>query len=97
MRKNRKSIGSDLRRLDRHKVTAAELREAPPLTAAQLERAVIRDGGKVVRRGRPRSDNPKQAVKLRIDGDVLSKFRKTGAGWQTRINETLRRAAARMK
>ena len=29
---------------------------------------------------------------LRIDADVVEYFRKTGPGWQTRINDTLRRA-----
>jgi uncharacterized protein (DUF4415 family) len=30
---------------------------------------------------------------LRIDADVVEHFRATGPGWQTRINDTLRRAA----
>jgi uncharacterized protein (DUF4415 family) len=47
----------------------------------------------LVRPGRPPSDNPKQALKLRIDADVVEHFRRTGPGWQTRINNTLRRAA----
>jgi len=47
------------------------------------------------KRGRPPSPNPKQAVNLRLDADVLAHFRSTGPGWQTRINETLRRAAKR--
>jgi uncharacterized protein (DUF4415 family) len=36
---------------------------------------------------------PKLAIKLRLDPDVIEYFRATGPGWQTRINETLRRAA----
>ena len=32
----------------------------------------------------------KQAVKLRIDADVLSWFRATGKGYQTRMNNVLR-------
>jgi len=36
--------------------------------------------------------NPKQAVKLRLDADVLAAYRKTGTGWQTRINADLRKA-----
>jgi uncharacterized protein (DUF4415 family) len=42
--------------------------------------------------GRPRIENPKQAVKLRIDADVLATFRESGPGWQTRINGILRAA-----
>jgi uncharacterized protein (DUF4415 family) len=32
----------------------------------------------------------KTQVTLRIDTEVLNKFRATGAGWQSRINEALR-------
>ena len=34
----------------------------------------------------------KTAVSLRLDADVVDYFRKTGPGWQTRINAALRRA-----
>lgn len=44
--------------------------------------------------GRPRIENPKEAVKLRIDADVLAKFRESGPGWQTRINGILRAAVS---
>jgi uncharacterized protein (DUF4415 family) len=43
--------------------------------------------------GRPRMANPKQAVKLRLDADLLAHFRATGPGWQTRINAALRKIA----
>jgi len=45
------------------------------------------------KRGRPRGSvqaTTKEAVKLRLDADVLAALRSTGDGWQTRINETLR-------
>ncbi len=44
------------------------------------------------RRGRPPLARPKEAIKLRIDADVLDRFRETGRGWQTRLNEALRKA-----
>jgi len=44
-------------------------------------------------RGRPKSAAPKEAVKLRLDPDVLAHFRATGPGWQTRVNKALREAA----
>lgn len=43
-------------------------------------------------RGRPPGSN-KQLVSLRLDRDVLEKFRATGPGWQSRINEALRKAS----
>ncbi len=46
-------------------------------------------------RGRPKSQRPKVAVKLRLDPDVLAAFKADGPGWQTRINITLREAMAK--
>ena len=43
--------------------------------------------------GRPKSANPKEALNIRLDADVLEHFRATGPGWQTRINAALRKAA----
>ncbi len=42
--------------------------------------------------GRPVSENPKKQVTLRLDPDVIEKFRATGKGWQSRINAELRKA-----
>src|SRR5262249_37250490 len=67
--------------------------DAPELTREMAERADLYHGNKLIRRGRPPSDNPKQALKLRLDADVVEHFRATGPGWQTRINDTLRLAA----
>lgn len=67
--------------------------DAPELTEEFFERADWYRGDKLVRAGRPPSENPKLALKLRIDPDVIEYFRATGPGWQTRINDTLRRAA----
>jgi uncharacterized protein (DUF4415 family) len=50
-------------------------------------------GERLVRRGRPKSDNPKHAVSLRLDPDVIAWFKRGGPGWQTRINDELRKAA----
>jgi uncharacterized protein (DUF4415 family) len=44
-------------------------------------------------RGRPRLGPPKQLVSLRIDTDVIVHFRRSGVGWQSRINSALRKAA----
>lgn len=67
--------------------------DAPLLTEEWFERADVYHGDKLIRRGRPKSAHLKEAVNLRLDADVLRFFRDTGPGWQTRINEALRRAA----
>jgi uncharacterized protein (DUF4415 family) len=71
--------------------------DAPEWTQEMFERADVYQGDKLIRRGRPPSANPKQALKLRLDPDVVAHFRATGPGWQTRINDTLRRATEVMK
>lgn len=43
--------------------------------------------------GRPRSENPKVAVSLRLDQEVVARFKAQGRGWQSRMNEALRSAA----
>lgn len=44
----------------------------------------------VVKGRPPLRDRAKQQVTLRIDPDVLAKFREGGPGWQGRINAALR-------
>lgn len=70
---------------------------APPLDREWFERAEIREGERIVRParavGRPRKAARKEAVNIRLDPDVLAHFRDTGPGWQSRINEALRKAA----
>jgi uncharacterized protein (DUF4415 family) len=92
----KRSIKSDLVRVDAHRITAAEYDEAPELTEEMLDRAEIRTGDTVIKRGRPPLDHPKEAVKLRLDHDILAAYRKTGSGWQTRINADLRKAARKL-
>lgn len=80
--------------------TAESDPDNPPLTDDQLRRmrpAHLVRPGLVARqlrreRGRPKSEKTKQQVTLRIDRDVLEKFRATGQGWQRRINDALRKA-----
>jgi uncharacterized protein (DUF4415 family) len=47
------------------------------------------------RRGRPvgSTTSTKESVTLRIDRAALDQFRAGGPGWQTRINDVLRKAA----
>jgi uncharacterized protein (DUF4415 family) len=76
--------------------------DAPEWTADMFERAEISIGGVVVRPangtltkpGRPRLEKPKAQVTLRLDQDVIAKFRASGPGWQSRINEALKKAKA---
>jgi uncharacterized protein (DUF4415 family) len=68
------------------RLSAAEWRE-------KFARAPLREGDKIVRRGRPRSPSPKQLVSLRLDREIVTHFKIDGPGWQTRINDVLRQQA----
>jgi uncharacterized protein (DUF4415 family) len=97
MSENRKRIGSDLAKVDAHVIQPHEYEEAPEWTEEDFARAEVRIGDKLIRRGRPPLERPKEAVKLRLSPDVLDHFRSGGPGWQTRINATLEKAVAREK
>ena len=64
--------------------------DAPEITEDWVKEADLYHGDKLVRRGRPKAAVTKEAVKLRLDADVLAALRATGDGWQTRVNDTLR-------
>lgn len=65
-------------------------------TDADIERAVTEDKDTRLldaawfKRARLVMPQPKEMVSLRLDPDVLDWFRKTGKGYQTRINAVLR-------
>lgn len=40
-------------------------------------------------RGRPTAANPKKPVSIRLDPEVVSFFKASGSGWQTRLNDVL--------
>ena len=46
----------------------------------------------LVRRRGPQQAPTKTPVTVRLDPDVLDKFKSTGPGWQSRMNEALRQA-----
>src|SRR5260221_6376962 len=67
--------------------------DAPELLDDFFRHGEVRCGDRLIRRGRPPlSGKPKTAITLRLDEDVVSAYRETGDGWQTRINADLRRA-----
>ncbi|MGB5902408.1 MAG: BrnA antitoxin family protein [Xanthobacteraceae bacterium] len=89
MTASKPGIKSDLKKVDAHRSAETEYDDAPELTDEQLADAVVE---RPATRGRPPIPNPKQAIKLRLDTEVIAAYRKTGTGWQTRINDDLRKA-----
>lgn len=49
------------------------------------------------RPGRPKVEQPKVPMTMRVDADVLDAIKASGTGWQTRVNELLREAVQRGK
>ena len=80
---SRRSLKSDLARVDAHKVKREEYEELPELTDEMLARARINKGG------RPISPNPRKLISLRLPADVIERWKATGPGWQTRMAERL--------
>ena len=62
---------------------------ADPDAAPDLSTPVA---GVIRRQGRPPKPDRKVSVTLRLDRDVVERFKATGAGWRTRINAALRKS-----
>jgi uncharacterized protein (DUF4415 family) len=73
---------------DNPEATEAELKEFRPFRevfpdlAASIDRKL----------GRPKAERPKKAISLRLDAEVIERFKAGGDGWQSRMNEALRKA-----
>ena len=80
---SRRTLGSDMKRVDAHQIKPHEYKELPELTDEMLARAVVNKGG------RPRLDSPRQLISLRLPPEVIERWRATGPGWQTRMAERL--------
>ena len=83
-----RTLKSDLKRVDAHKVKPGEYKELPELTDAMLKR------GTVKRAGRPVATNPRRQVTIRLPESVLAAWKATGPGWQTRMAELLSKRAS---
>lgn len=72
-------------------ITAAAMSDpdAMPYTDAEWEKVKP-----LVRIGRPKSEVTKERITIRLSRDVVTQFRSTGEGWQTRIDSALRQYIA---
>ena len=108
MSESKRALGSNLAKVDAttDEEIARQIAEgpdtAPEWTEADFDRAEVWDGNKFLghgrdfkngrRVGRPKGSGTKEMVTLRLDKDVLERFRAGGPGWQTRVNDVLRMA-----
>ena len=72
----------DFEATDEELAQARPFAEVFPELAESIRRSV----------GRPPLAKPRKLVSLRLEPDVLEKFRATGPGWQRRINDVLKAA-----
>ena len=79
----RRSLTSDLGRVDARPIGEGDYDERPELDETMLARAIVRRGG------RPVSANPRKLISIRLPVDVIEQWRATGPGWQTRMADRL--------
>ena len=72
-------------------ITAAAMSDpdAVPFTDAQW--VTVKPN---VRTGRPKAEVTKERITIRLSRDVVTQFRATGVGWQTRMDAALRQYIA---
>jgi uncharacterized protein (DUF4415 family) len=75
---SKKSIKSDLARVDRMKDAEIDYSDIPPLDKSFLKKATVA------------WPPVKQQLTIRLDADMLSWLKRHGRGYQTRINRILR-------
>ncbi|MSQ73485.1 MAG: hypothetical protein EXR27_19740 [Betaproteobacteria bacterium] len=90
-------IASNLRKVDSHVIAADEYEELPEVSVAMLARAEYRVGDTI--EPRPRRRGPQRVptkvpLSLRLSPEVVEHYKAGGAGWQTRIDEALKKLIA---
>ncbi|MGQ4272613.1 BrnA antitoxin family protein [Terrihabitans sp. B22-R8] len=76
---------------DNPEITPEEFAQAKP--ARDVLPAAFLDAVAKRRRGPQKVRPTKQLLSLRLDPDVIERWKASGPGWQSRINEALRQAA----
>lgn len=74
---------------DDSEITDDDLAAAKPFSEAlpELFQSIQRA------RGRPVQDQTKTPITIRLDPDIVEHYKATGKGWQSRMNDDLRKAA----
>ena len=77
--------------------TSAVLSDPPEITDEWIAGADVYRGAKLVRRGRPRLQNPRRLLSLRLPPQVIANWKATGPGWQTRMAEVLEKSTPKLR
>ena len=71
--------------------------DLPEITDEWIAEADLHHGENLVRRGRPRLENPRQLLSLRLPPQVIDRWKASGPGWQTRMAEALEKSAPKAR
>ena len=77
--------------------TSTSSDDLPEITAEWLAGADMYDGKKLVSRGRPPLENPRKLLSLRLQPQVIAKWKASGPGWQTRMAKVLEQSAPKSR
>lgn len=77
---------------DAPEATDEEIAQAKPFRDAFPDLAAAMDR-EIAKRGRPKADQTKKPVTIRLDPDLVQHYRAKGKGWQSQMNEDLRKLA----
>ena len=82
----------------KHSGRISSRRDDPPeITDDWVAEADLYHGKKLIRRGRPKLENPRQLLSLRLPPNVIASWKASGPGWQTRMAEALEKAKPRSR
>lgn len=77
--------------------TSATSSDPPEITEEWIAGADMYRGKKLVRRGRPKLQHPRQLLSLRLPPQVISSWKATGPGWQTRMAKVLEKSTPKSR
>ena len=78
MKESKRTIKSDLKRIDSLRDEDIDYSDSPPLDDEFFKQATIE------------LPKPKDSITLRLDHEILEYFKKLGRGYQTKINAVLK-------
>jgi len=71
--------------------------DLPEITDDWIAGADLYNAEKLVRRGRPKLDNPRLLLSLRLPPQTIARWKASGPGWQTRMAEALEKSAPKAR
>lgn len=71
---------------------SSQMDDAPEITTQWAAEADLYSARKLVRRGRPKIEDPKRLLSIRIRTSVIEAWKASGTGWQTRMSRVLESA-----